>query len=167
MRRPALAIAVVVAAGCSRAAPIESSWRATNVRYGELTNVVTLLMAPNETLVRTAEDRLAIHLRRHGVRAAPAYAVLTREDLADRERATAALRSTGYDGIVMMRLVGPPTHVRIEISAYSLNGDRLVWSALSRSSDSAEVGQLVEDVTRVVSRELDQARIIPGTPAPT
>jgi hypothetical protein len=167
MRRHSLVIVILIAAGCSHAAPLESSWLATNVRYGELTNVVTLLMTPNEPLVRTAEDQMAAHLRRHGVRATPAYAVLTKEDLADRDRATAALRSTGYDGIVVMRLVGPPTQVRIEVSAYSLNGDRLVWSALSRSSDPAELGQLVEDVTRVVSSELDQARIIPGTPAPT
>lgn len=167
MRRFGWVIALALAGCSARTAPIEHSWRAANARQGELTNVVTLLMSPDETLSRSAEDRLAVHLQQHGVRATPAYAVLTRRDLADRERALAALRSTGYDGIVVMRLVGPPTHLRIEVNAYSLHGDRLLWSALSRTSDPADLGELVEDVTTVVSRELDKARIIPGAPVST
>jgi hypothetical protein len=188
--RTALATALAIA-GCSGStASIEESWRAPNARMGELTNVVTLLMSGDQTLARTAEDRLAVHLRQHGVRAMPAYAALSPSDLADRERAITALRNAGYDGVVTMRLVDsetkleyvptldsywatpwsqavPETIVRIEVNAYSLNGNRLVWSGISKSIDPEDLSQLVNDVTEVVSRELDKERIIPGKPVKT
>ncbi len=184
-------VVAIAAASCGGStASIEQSWRAPNARMGELTNVVTLLMSRNVTLSRTAEDRLAMHLRQHGVRATPAYTILSGEDLADRGRALAALRAAGYDGVVTMRLVDketqleyvptldyywgdpwgdvvPTTVVRIEVNAYSLNGNRLVWSGISKSTDPDSLTQLVNDVTQVVSRELDKEGLIPGKPAST
>lgn len=181
----ALAAALGAAACSGSTTSIEQTWRAPSARMGELTNVVTLLMSGDQTLAHTAEDRLAVHLRQRGVRAMPAYAALSPADLADRSRAIAALRNAGYDGVVTMRLVDsetkleyvptldtywggawseavPETIVRIEVNAYSLNGNRLVWSGISKSIDPDDLSQLVNDVTAVVSRELDKEHIIAG-----
>lgn len=188
-------LALALAAGCAgNTASIEDTWRSPNARYGELTNVVTLSMSRNVTISRSWEDQLAAQLRKRGVRATPAYAVLTEQDLSDRNRALAALRAAGYDGVVTMKLIGkdtqlqyvptldaywgywgdawggeaiPETIVRIEVNAYSLHGNRLVWSGISKSTDPENLRELIGDVTTVVSRELDKEKIIPGVPTST
>lgn len=178
--------ALVVAAGCSTAS-IESRWRAPNAP--ELTNVVTLSPAPDGVRRRSIEDRLAHQLAQEGVRAVPGYTVLTEQDRNDRNAMIAKLKADGFDGIVTMRLVDahqrlayypafdmywgyawgpywgggavvPETVVRIEVNAYSLPTEQLVWSALSRSVDPNSSAQAIRDVSKVVSSRLARDRVI-------
>jgi hypothetical protein len=129
---------------------------------------------------------LAAQLRRHGVRAVPAYQVLSDTVLGDQDRIVMTLRDEGFDGLVTMRLVDahqqlayypgfdtywggawgsvvPETIVRVEINAYSLATKQLVWSAMSKSVDPDSANQLVSDVTTVASDRLARDRII-GSP---
>jgi hypothetical protein len=46
------------------------------------------------------------------------------------------------------------TIVRMETEAYSLADDRLVWAALSRTTDPGNARELIENVTRTVATKL-------------
>jgi hypothetical protein len=132
----AFMIAVV---GCTSAS-IESSWRAPSTPT--LTNVVTMSPVSDPGLRRSAEDKLAQQLSQHGVRATPAYQVVSDQDLGDHTRVAQTLASRGFDGVVSRRFVAanqkleyhsgfddywggaygqvvPETVVRIEVNAYS------------------------------------------------
>ena len=188
-RVTSLAIVMValasVACSSTRTATIEHAWRDPNARVGELTNVVTLFPTRDAMLRRTVEDKLAQHLADRGVRAVPGYTVLTRDDVQDRNVAGEILRRAGFDGLVAMRVVEadrtleyypafdvywgaawgtvvPGAIIRMQVDAYSLADRRLVWSAVSRSVDPNSIGQLVDDITAVVSRELSKERVVVG-----
>ena len=147
------ALALALMAGCGGStASIEQSWRSPTATAGELTNVVTLCARrANEGVCRSAEEKLASRLSAKGVRAVPGYRVLNRDEVFDRKSAITTLRAAGFDGVVTMRFVGQvqtlqayptmdwywgpdvyeETVNRIEINAYSLDDNQLVWSAIS------------------------------------
>ena len=176
----ALAIALV---GCT-SATLDASWRSPHAP--ELTSVVTIAAAPDGAIRRNLEDQMAAQLSRHGVHAVPAYAVLTAQDLADRDRFVAAARAKGFDGLVGMRLIDahqeidyasgfdaywhgswgnatPDTVVRVQVTAYSLETRKSVWSAVSKSIDPDSANVLVGDVTRVAGDKLARDRVV-GAP---
>lgn len=168
---------------------MEQSWRSPTARPGELRRVVTLVPSSNESVRRNAEDQLARKLSARGVQAVPGYAILRQDDLADKDRVARVLRDAGFDGVVTMRFLGreekltydpylepywgnawdatiPETIVRIEINAYALEGNRLVWSGLSKSVDPNDVSDVIEQVSSVVSRELEKQHLL-AKPEPT
>jgi hypothetical protein len=59
----------------------------------------------------------------------------------------------GYWGTAWDTVI-PETIVRIEINAYALEGDRLVWSGLSKSVDPQNTSDLIDQVTGVVGKAL-------------
>jgi hypothetical protein len=181
----ALATAVALgAAGCSTTtASIEQAWYSPTLQPGTLTNVVTLSPTGDGALSRTAEDQLAQDLNARGIRAVPGYRVIPPAARNNRDAALASLRNSGYDGIVTMRFVGatqkldyyptfdmywgaawgavyPETIVRIELNAYTLPNNRLVWSAISKSVDPDSVGEVIDDVTEVAAQNLAQHAVI-------
>jgi hypothetical protein len=144
---------------------------------------------------RTTEDKLAAQLSRHGVRAVPAYALLSDADQKDREHMMSMLREKGFDGLVEVKLVDAHqqlvvypgfgyydgywagawgnywggtdvtavTIVRVEVNAYSLANNQLIWSAMSKSTDPDSTNDLVNAVSKVMGERLAQDRII-GAP---
>jgi hypothetical protein len=178
-----LACALLVGGCALNSASIEQQWRAPEVQASKLTNVVAMVPARDGALRRNSEDILAAQLQSRGMRAVPAYRVLSPDAYGDKDRATAAMKLAGFDGVIAMRFVGaehrvdyepgywtfwggrwdtvlPETIVRIEINAYSLDDDRLVWSAMSKSTDADSVEDLIRDVTSVAARELEKERVI-------
>ena len=57
----------------------------------------------------------------------------------------------------------PETIVRAEINAYSLPQDRLVWSAMSKSTDPDSVRELISDVSQVAANRLANEGVIART----
>lgn len=183
MRMPSCLLAIAIVASCATTASIEDTWRSPAASPGELTNVVTLFPTHDGVLRRTAEDKLARRLAEHGVRAVPAYMVLTAADLRDRDAAAIKLRQAGFDGVVAMHIVDahqrlevyptwdiywgsawtsvyPVTIVRVQVDAYHLPDHTLVWSAISKSVDPANFRQLVDAVAKVASKDLASDRVI-------
>lgn len=178
-----LSFALVLAAvGCTSAS-IDSSWRSPTAPV--LSNVVTLSPAPDGVRRRSVEDKLAQQLSQHGVRAIPAYSVLTDQDLGTQHAMITKLRAAGFDGVVTMRLVGanqkltyypafddywggawgggevvPTTVVRVEVNAYSLSSGQLVWSAMSKSVDPSTSAEVVGDVSKVVAERMGKDHVI-------
>lgn len=181
-----VALAGALAAGCSTTtASIEQSWRAPNVR-GALTSVVTLVPTQDGVLSRSAEDELARDLNARGIRAVPGYSVISGDLRGNNAIAMDTIRNAGFDGVVTMRVVGreqkleyyptfdtywgatwgtaiPETIVRVEISAYSLYDNHLVWSALSKSTDPEDVHELINDVAKLAANELDKQGVVART----
>jgi len=59
------------------------------------------------------------------------------------------------------------TIVRMETEAYSLTDDRLVWAALSKTTDPGNARKLIDDVTKTVATRLtDQGLVAWADPAP-
>lgn len=59
------------------------------------------------------------------------------------------------------------TIVRMETEAYSLTDDRLVWAALSKTTDPGNARQLIDDVTKTVATRLtDQGLVAWSDPSP-
>ena len=169
--------------GCATSsASIEQEWHAHDAQAA-LTHVVALVPARDGALRRTGEEQLATQLNRRGIHAVPAYMLLAPSDYGDKRRAAEAMRAAGFDGVVAMRFVGaehrvdyepgyytfwggtwdtvmPETIIRIEINAYTLDSDRLVWSAMSKSVDPDSIDDMMKDVTAVAARELQNDHII-------
>lgn len=61
----------------------------------------------------------------------------------------------GYPGYAYTETI-----VRIETTAYSLDTNKLVWSALSATTDPASVGEMMNDVTQVVATELGRRGVV-------
>jgi len=166
-----IAVAIVVAA-CAGSTTIEQSWRAPQL--SGLRNVVTVYISRDTAMRRTVEDSMARRLAGEGVRAVPAYSILSDADTQDREGAKAKLLAAGYDGVVALRLVGketkvevtPPiytgywgpawggayqpgylsteTVVRVETSVYALGDGKLVWSGLSKTVDPSSMKSTID-----------------------
>ena len=52
------------------------------------------------------------------------------------------------------------TIVRMETEAYSLTDDRLVWAALSKTTDPGNARKLIDDVTRTVATHLTDQGLV-------
>jgi len=186
-----LCIAVALGlAACGGSTTIEQSWKAPDLAPSNLRNVVTAYISRDGAMRRTVEDSMAQKLTKMGVRAVPAYAVLTDDDLKDREHAKAKLVAGGYDGVVALRLVGketeiegmPPTFdgywgtawpgvydpgylstetiVRVDTSVFSFADNKLVWSGLSKTVDPNTMSSAIGDVTKVVAKALMKQQIV-------
>jgi len=191
-----LLLCIAVALGftaCAGSTTIEQSWKAPNLPPSNLRNVVTVCISHDATMRRTVEDSMAHRLAHLGVRAVPAYSVLSDDDLKDRERAKAKLAAGGYDGVVALRLVGKETKlvatpatfdgywgtawpgaydpgylstetvVRVETSVFSFADNKLVWSALSKTVDPNTIHSAVDDITKVVAKALENQQIVAST----
>jgi len=186
-----LGIAVAMGfAACGGSTTIEQSWKAPNLAPSNLRNVVTVYISRDETIRRTVEDSMAQKLAHLGVRAIPAYSVLSDDELKDRDRAKAKLVAGGYDGVVALRLVGketklvatPSTYdgywgtawpgaydpgylstetvVRVETKVFSFADNKLVWSGLSKTVDPNTISSAIDDVTKVVAQALEKQHIV-------
>ena len=182
-----VALAGALAVGCASTTTIEQSWQAPNAR-GSLTNVVALVPTQAGVLSRSAEDQLAHDLNARGINATPGYAVLPSQWRGNKAMSIAAIENAGFDGVVTMRVISahqtvqfyptfdvywgatwgqpvPETVVRVEINAYSLPNNRLVWSGLSKSTDPGSVHDLINDVSKVAASALEKQGVIARTAA--
>jgi hypothetical protein len=184
-----IAVALEFAA-CAGSTTIEQSWKAPNLPPSNLHNVVTVYISRDVTVRRAVEDSMAQKLAPLGVRAVPAYSILSDDEIKDRERAKAKLAAGGYDGVVALRLVGketkivatPPTFdgywgtawpgaydpgylstetiVRVETNVFSFADNKLVWSGISKTVDPNTIRSTIDDVTKVVAKALEKQQII-------
>jgi hypothetical protein len=129
-------------ASCASSTSIEESWRAPDAEPGELQNVVTLFVSDDVALRRSAEDELARQLSFHRVRAVPAYAILSDEDLQDPMRALTKLRTAGFQGIIAMRIASADVQLAVVPDTFDAYWD-LAWPSLY----GAEV--VPEEVVRI------------------
>src|SRR5262245_52340256 len=97
---------VALVIGCAGpSTTIEQSWKAPRAGFSAPRNLVVIYVSRDGTIRRTAEDEMVAKLVRNGVAATPSYAVLSDDDLRDRNRMKSRLVAGGYDGVVAIRPV--------------------------------------------------------------
>lgn len=96
---------LVLLAACGPATKIENSWRDPNtvVNTAALNKFVVMALLKNESVRRRAEDQLA---SMYPGKAVQSYVVFGSEELKGSEESyQQRLKSDGYDGVVIMRMV--------------------------------------------------------------
>lgn len=94
-------VAAVLLAGCAPSTHLVNSWKDPTAGSTRFKKVLAVCACKDAGIRRTVEDRLAAAIKG----SEPSYSVLSDEQLADPDRAKAAIRDGGFDGVVIMRLV--------------------------------------------------------------
>ena len=95
--------AVLACAACS-STHITSSWRGPGAGPVRFEKVAALALVSNEASRREAEDEMVKRIR-HGT-AIQGYTLFQPKELEDPEAVKAKLREGGFDGVLVLRLVG-------------------------------------------------------------
>jgi hypothetical protein len=109
------AVAAAATFACS-STTFQTTWRAPDARPLQLAGkkVVAVFLSKNPALRRRAEDAMAREITARGAEGVPAYTILSDEEVRDKEAAKAKLSSRGFNGAVVMRVVGSETQYSIE-----------------------------------------------------
>jgi hypothetical protein len=105
MRLFALACTVCIVGCGGTTTSFEQVWRGPAADLGSVQHVVTLYESHDGAMRRNVEDAMARKFVQRGMRATPAYAVLTESQIEDRQKMNAALAAKGFDGVVEIRLI--------------------------------------------------------------
>jgi len=112
--RVAAIVGAVVIGGVSAVAAdvtFLSTWKSPEAKPIDFAGrlVTALVIVDDENLRMSAEEALAREITARGPRGTPAYRVVPREELADKDRAKAWFEKAGVEGAVILRLVGADT----------------------------------------------------------
>jgi len=93
-----------------------STWRSPDARPLHLTGarVVAVFVSNNARRRRIAEDALAREITAKGAKGIPSYTVLSAEEARDEDASQKKLEGLGYQGAVVMRVVGRETQYTYE-----------------------------------------------------
>lgn len=105
--RPVFVALALAASGCAMTT-FQSTWRSPDAQPLRLNGrkVVGVFLSKGPALRRRAEDEMARQISARGARGVPAYTILSDEEIRDKEAAKAKLEKEGFDGAVVMRIVG-------------------------------------------------------------
>lgn len=167
-RKALLAIAAAaVAAGILACATttFQSTWSSPDARPLRLAGakVLAVFVHHNPTLRRRGEDAMAREISARGAQGIPSYTVLSDSEVRDREGAKAKAEQLGFQGAVVMRVVGSETQYTFEPAFWGRPHYRRFWGGYWGWGWGAvyEPGYLREDKivkveTLVYSLEQDQ-----------
>lgn len=97
---------VAIGAGGCASSQVKEVWVDPRAQTSELDRVVALYMGPDKASQRVAEDEMAKQIRTRGVEAVPGYMVIADSERNDTAAVARKLKSLGFEGAVVMRLVG-------------------------------------------------------------
>jgi len=111
---------LVVMAGCSTT-QFTSTWKAPDARLTRLepgAKVGAMVVHPDVSVERAAEDALAAELTKRGLQGIPAYSILGTTDVRDETAVRAAFAKAGAVAAVVMRGIGEETEVDYRAPTY-------------------------------------------------
>ena len=100
--RAGIWLGAIVLAGCAHSTELATSWRDPAATSARFHHVIALFVSRDVALRRAAEDRLASQIPG----AVPAYTVVPDSQVRDASRVQQLVREAGFDGAVVMRVVG-------------------------------------------------------------
>jgi len=119
MRAGLVAAAVMSTFACA-ATTFSSSWKAPEA--GPLNfkgkKVAALVMSQDESMRYGSEDALAREITARGAVGMPAYTVIPKEVIKDKEKAKEFLEKAGVQGVVAMRVVGKDQQITSSPGTY-------------------------------------------------
>src|SRR5215831_20685673 len=120
--RACTALLMLALAGCAGGTKLVNSWKEPDtaplsVKQGDL--VIAMVMSKEETTRRTGEDLLGEELRQRGLRPIPSFTLIPTDQVDDKEKAAAAIQSSGAVALFVLRPVAvsnqqtyvPPTYM--------------------------------------------------------
>jgi hypothetical protein len=103
MRTAALIwVGAIAITGCAHSTELATSWRDPAATSARFHHVIALFVSRDAALRRSAEDRMASQIA-GGV---PAYTIVPDSEVRDASRVQQRVRDAGFDGAVVMRVVG-------------------------------------------------------------
>lgn len=111
---------LAVLTGCSTT-QFTTTWRAPDAQQLHLesgTKVGALVVHPEKSVERAAEDALAAELNARGLQGVSAYSILGDSDVRDEAAARAAFAEAGAAAVVVMRGIGEQTEVDYRAPTY-------------------------------------------------
>ena len=168
------AIALLVAAtgvvsACSNSTQLVATWKYPGAQRYPLTKSLAVFMTKDAGMRRMVEDKLAARVPG----AVASYRVSPDSELQNTDRVRARLSEQGFDGAVVMRLVGMTTEVTptgtdfygywgywgtaydpvyyttqqiysVETTVYSVKDDKLIWMGRSQTVDPKNANKLAD-----------------------
>lgn len=137
--------AALLLAACARSTEIVNTWHDPAVEQLHFTKVLAVCMCRDAGVRRTVEDRLAQRIKN----AVPAYTIIPDAELADVDKMKARVQQEGFDGAVVVRLVGiDKEHTYVPGSAYAVPAPYgTMWGGWGYGWATAyEPGYVTEDV---------------------
>jgi hypothetical protein len=120
--RACTALLTLALAACTASTRFVNTWKAPDaaplsVKPGDL--VIAMVMSKQETTRRTGEDLLGEELRQRGLRPIPSFTLIPTDQVDDKEKAAAAIQSSGAVALFAMRPIAvskeqtyvPPTYM--------------------------------------------------------
>lgn len=111
-----LIVPVLLASLACATTTFVSTWRSPEARPLRLAGarVVAVFVTNNPTRRRQAEDALAREITKRGANGVPSYTILSEAEVKDEEGSRKKLDGLGYQGAVVMRVVGRETQYSYE-----------------------------------------------------
>lgn len=118
--RSALVVATAAAAAACASTSFQSSWRAPGAEPLNFKGkkVAALIVSKEEGVRYGAEDALAREISARGAVGVPAYTVVPKELIQDKEKAKEFLEKAQVAGVVAMRVVGKDQQITSSPGAY-------------------------------------------------
>jgi hypothetical protein len=107
-----LPLAALLLAGC-QSTTLQSAWFDANFTGGPMSRVTVVAAGLNNANRRLAEDIFTQRLQALGVHAAPGWQVVPDEARGAAEPFTEALRRSGAEGVLVIRLIGVDTRTQV------------------------------------------------------
>jgi hypothetical protein len=102
-----LVIGLGAACGGGSSATVKDTWVAPGVTTLDFEKVAVVMVDKDESTTRIAEDAMVKRFRERGIQAVPSYQLAIAPDaMQDAGAVTQALRDQGFDGVLVMRIVG-------------------------------------------------------------
>lgn len=121
--------AILIGALACATTTFVSTWKSPEARPLKLTGarVVAVFVTNNARRRRIAEDALAREITARGAKGVPSYTILSEEEVKDEEASQKKLEELGYQGAVVMRVVGHQTQVSYEPGFWAGPHYRRFW----------------------------------------
>jgi hypothetical protein len=160
----AVAVPAILTFACATTT-FQSTWRSPDARPLRLAGakVLAVFVHRDLTLRRRGEDAMVREITARGAQGTPSYTVLSDSELRDRDAARSKAEQLGFQGAVVMRVVGSETQYTFEPAYWGRPHYRRFWGGYWGWGWGAvyEPGYLREDKivkveTLVYSLEQDQ-----------
>ena len=103
-----ISLSLVFLTGCDKSKLIHS-WADPDAGNYQFTKPIVVFVMEDKEIRETAEEAIVRNVKK--VQAYPSYIVLREGELKDTEKAKARLREDGYDGAIVVRLVGIESNI--------------------------------------------------------
>jgi hypothetical protein len=152
-----LVIGILSACGGGSNATVKETWTAPGVTRLDFRKVAVVMVDKDESTSRIAEDAMVNRFRERGITAVPSYNLaIPAAAMKDGDAVKEALRAQGFDGVLVMRIVGSRTEEDYYAGSYYGSSFGPYWGSAWASPGYVETDTYTTLETNLYSLEDDQ-----------